>query len=412
MTRTCFGSDVMRIPPLPRTKIRSALGSPGGTRILAIGLVATSLWAGTTTGYILFHDEIIVRFVAQQSAMQYGYEERIGALRTQLDRAAIERLSARDGVEIRLTELAQRQAAMEKRQAMLSALTGEPSLPEADAAAAPAKRPAASGKPVPGPEALELRSRDEDSPETPGRHSARDLPPTVTVLEARLDGLAEAQTRSLDRIAQRAGLAAQRLRGLVARIGLDASRFQRPPGATPGLGGPLVPIVADAFEIALTQAQQALGEEERMRRVTETLPLRRPLVGSYSLSSQFGPRLDPFTRGLALHTGMDMKAEAGDPARATAAGRVVVAEYAGGYGNMVEIDHGHGLATRYAHLSALAVQPGQSVEAGNIVGRVGSTGRSTGSHLHYETRIDGEAVDPQRFLRAGNGVGAAVLAGR
>lgn len=411
MTRTCLGSDVMRIPPFSRTKISAALGSPSGIRILAAGLAATSLWAGATTSYILFHDEILVRFVAQQGAMQYGYEERIGALRTQLDRAAIERLSTRDGVEIRLTELAQRQAAMEKRQAMLSALTGEPSLPDATAAAASAaKRPVASGKPVPSPEALELRSRDEDSPEAPGRHSARDLPPTVTVLEARLDGLAEAQTRSLDRIAQRAGLAAQRLRGLVARTGLDASRFERPPAATPGLGGPLVPIAADAFDIALIQAQQALGEEERMRRVTEALPLRQPLAGSFSLSSQFGPRLDPFTRGLALHTGIDMKAEAGDPARATAAGRVVAAEYAGGYGNMVEIDHGHGLATRYAHLSALAVQPGQRVEAGGIVGRVGSTGRSTGSHLHYETRIDGEAVDPQRFLRAGSGFG--MLAGR
>ena len=78
-----------------------------------------------------------------------------------------------------------------------------------------------------------------------------------------------------------------------------------------------------------------------------------------------------------------------------------MADYSGGYGNMVEVDHGHGLATRYAHLSAIMVVPGQAVAAGQTVGRVGSTGRSTGTHLHYETRIDGEPVDPQRFLRAG-----------
>ena len=77
-----------------------------------------------------------------------------------------------------------------------------------------------------------------------------------------------------------------------------------------------------------------------------------------------------------------------------------MAEYNGGYGNMVEVDHGHGLVTRYAHLSAFDVSPGQWVEPGTIVGRVGSTGRSTGPHLHYETRIDGEPVDPVRFLRA------------
>ena len=117
------------------------------------------------------------------------------------------------------------------------------------------------------------------------------------------------------------------------------------------------------------------------------------------VSSTFGARLDPFTRGYAMHTGLDLRAETGEPAYATAAGRVTVADYNGGHGNMVEIDHGHGLATRYAHLSAYAVTPGQWVAAGALVGRVGSTGRSTGSHLHYETRIDGEPVDPQRFLR-------------
>ena len=102
-----------------------------------------------------------------------------------------------------------------------------------------------------------------------------------------------------------------------------------------------------------------------------------------------------------MHTGLDFRAEYGAPVRASGAGQVIAAEYAGGYGNMVEIDHGNGVSTRYGHLASIAVSPGEAIAAGVIVGRAGSTGRSTGPHLHYETRIDGEPVDPQRFLRAG-----------
>ena len=86
---------------------------------------------------------------------------------------------------------------------------------------------------------------------------------------------------------------------------------------------------------------------------------------------------------------------------ATATGKVTIAGRDGGYGNMVEIDHGNGLATRYGHLSEIDVKVGQTVRIGEIIGKIGSTGRSTGPHLHYETRINGEAVDPQKFLRAG-----------
>ena len=103
-----------------------------------------------------------------------------------------------------------------------------------------------------------------------------------------------------------------------------------------------------------------------------------------------------------MHTGLDFRGDTGDPVRATANGTVTVAGWNGGYGKMVEVDHGNGLATRYGHLSAIEAQVGQTVKIGQIVGRVGSTGRSTGPHLHYETRVDGEAVDPQKFLRAGS----------
>jgi murein DD-endopeptidase MepM/ murein hydrolase activator NlpD len=381
--------------------------SPSGlrTRLLAGALALATLWAGGATYYLVFHDEVLARFVSQQSAIQYGYEERIGTLRLQLDRAAMEQAAAQDGIVQRMLELARRQAAMEARQALLANLAGDTGAVARPASALPpeAEEPLAdeaplrapNAKPFPTPSSLGLRTHDES---VPGRQSARFVETRVAALEQRLDTLAEAQTRLLDGIGLRAGRGAQRLRGLVAHLGLDAARFEG--RREPGIGGPLVPLSSDAFGLSLLQAQRSIAETTRLRRIAEALPVRRPLSGEISLSSNFGARLDPFTRGYAMHTGMDMRVETGEPARATAAGRVTQADYSGGYGNMVEVDHGHGLTTRYAHLSAFDVSPGQWVEAGAIVGRVGSTGRSTGSHLHYETRIDGEPVDPVRFLRA------------
>ena len=100
-------------------------------------------------------------------------------------------------------------------------------------------------------------------------------------------------------------------------------------------------------------------------------------------------------------SGIDLRGDMGEPVRATATGRVTIAGREGGYGNMVEINHGNGLASRYGHLSQIGVKVGQFVRIGETIGRIGSTGRSTGPHLHYETRVNGEAVDPQKFLRAG-----------
>lgn len=144
-------------------------------------------------------------------------------------------------------------------------------------------------------------------------------------------------------------------------------------------------------------------------RYTQTLaavPVRKPVNGEVDMSSNFGMRMDPFLRRPAMHTGLDMRGDTGEPVHATAAGKVSIAGREGGYGNLVEIDHGNGFATRYGHLSAIEVKVGQHVRIGQTVGRIGSTGRSTGPHLHYETRVDGEPVDPQKFLRAGLRLGS------
>lgn len=130
-------------------------------------------------------------------------------------------------------------------------------------------------------------------------------------------------------------------------------------------------------------------------------------ITNYSFTSAFGVRSDPFRGSAAMHAGVDLSASYGAPIYATADGVVDRAEWFGGYGNMVEIDHGKGIATRYGHMSRIAAKPGETVKRGELIGYVGSTGRSTGNHLHYEVRIDGYAVNPMPFLQSGNYVMAA-----
>jgi len=128
--------------------------------------------------------------------------------------------------------------------------------------------------------------------------------------------------------------------------------------------------------------------------LVRALPLQPPLKGDYQLTSDFGTRLDPFTRGLSRHEGIDFVAPHGTPIHATAAGTVVLAEAAGPYGLTVEIDHGRGFSTRYAHASRIEVAKGDRVQAGDLIARLGNTGRSTGPHLHYEVRLHGEPIRP------------------
>jgi murein DD-endopeptidase MepM/ murein hydrolase activator NlpD len=196
------------------------------------------------------------------------------------------------------------------------------------------------------------------------------------------------------------------MRGVLADLGLDSGKAPSAPGA---MGGPFVPVVAApetaTFERQLYRINLARSHVDRLSRTISAVPVRKPIIGEIDLSSGFGMRMDPFVRGPAMHTGLDFRSNAGDPVRATANGTVTTAAWNGGYGRMVEIDHGNGFTTRYGHLSEINVKVGQSVRIGHIIGKVGSTGRSTGPHLHYETRIDGDAVDPQKFLRAGARLG-------
>ncbi|SDN45797.1 Peptidase family M23 [Methylobacterium phyllostachyos] len=385
---------------MPVSKISSRL-PPRATPWLAAGLALALLWALGATYLIVFHDEVLAGFVARQAALRDAYEAQLAELRDHIDRDRRDQAGTETGLADRVAAALERQAELERRAAALAELTRQ-TLPDPIATGALAPRPGPNRAPV--DDEPDLRTDDEaESARTLPRRSALDVETGLIRLEARLEGLQAAQGERLAGLAARAGDEVRRLHGLIRRTGLDPARFDAP---SAGVGGPLVPLdsrVLDGagFEASLALARRTLADGERLRRTTAGLPLGRPIRGAATVSSPFGTRLDPFTRGLALHTGLDLKADYGEPARATAPGRVIAAEAAGGYGNMVEIDHGHGLTTRFGHLARIAVYPGQRVAAGDTIGSVGSTGRSTGAHLHYETRIDGVPVDPQRFLIAG-----------
>jgi murein DD-endopeptidase MepM/ murein hydrolase activator NlpD len=232
----------------------------------------------------------------------------------------------------------------------------------------------------------------------------------LALIDRSLEGIENNQTKALaviDRVAERS---ASRDAAIVAETGLDPARLSLPHGGG-GVGGPYIPVEIDpdapATDPALTRVAHDVATAERLKALLSFVPLRMPLSGDPSITSPFGYRADPFLGRPALHPGVDLAEAYGTEVHAAAAGRVAHAGPAGGYGNMVEIDHGNGLASRYAHMSETLVEEGQQVDKGAVLGRLGSTGRSTGPHLHYEVRVDGEPVDPERYLRAGADLAAA-----
>ena len=201
---------------------------------------------------------------------------------------------------------------------------------------------------------------------------------------------------------------ADRLRLAFRMAGLPPSAYTDHGGS---LGGPLIEAkdpralaavldVDEDFAVRIQRAALDLSDARSLGEATHSLPLSRPTAGAQQ-SSGFGVRYDPFTRHPAYHSGLDFAGGYAQPIFATGPGVVAYVGQRSGYGNVVEIDHGRGLKTRYAHLSAFAVRVGQRVAIGQRIAAMGSTGRSTGTHLHYEVWVNGRAQNPGRFLKAG-----------
>lgn len=207
----------------------------------------------------------------------------------------------------------------------------------------------------------------------------------------------EKQRRQLNHLNQRVEAVEESTRRLVEISGVEREQQQQQ-SDTPGTGGPELPLdAATALEHKTVHLEQELRDYEVALRERATVPSLWPVAGS--LESGFGGRRNPFGgSSMEFHSGQDIEAPSGTPISAAASGTVTYAGWMNGYGQLVIIDHGGGLSTRYGHLSRIEANVGQNILRGQQLGLVGSTGRSTGPHLHYEVRINDHPVNPRQYL--------------
>lgn len=213
-------------------------------------------------------------------------------------------------------------------------------------------------------------------------------------LEARQLSFVERLTRFADRRSARAEQA-------IRKLGLDP-RMMLASADREAMGGPLLSLATSSdgsLDPRFERLGLSLARMEALESGLDGIPQFRP-ANVAALSSNFGYRRDPITGGGAMHSGMDFKGPLGSPIYSAAVGTIRFTGYKGGYGKVIEIDHGNGLMTRYAHLSRFAAKVGDTVNAGSLIGAMGSTGRSTGSHLHFEVRINNRAVNPRPFMES------------
>jgi murein DD-endopeptidase MepM/ murein hydrolase activator NlpD len=428
-----------------------------------------AIWSLGASLFIVFHDDMLGAIVAREAEMQYAYEDRLAEAHAQLDRVTSRQLLDQNSFEGKVHELLSRQAQLEQRTSIVASMAGQAglsdettasigdrahlkqasvnpkapttalmaigsahSLPAPDNAMDSVKAfapieshdrslPAlAKPRPLEEPQVERSSALSGDSPEQSALadlSQAADNPDVaastrLSLISHSLDRMEKRQITALGQIGSAAAETISRLNGVMEEAGIAPDRLAPPSShGGGGVGGPFIPLNVDKdaplFDKTVSKLERSLVVEDRLRREVPFVPVRRPLIGEASISSPFGYRPDPFLGRPALHPGVDLVQTYGATIKATGAGRVVHAGPMGGYGNMVEIDHGNGLATRYGHMSEVLVEEGQEVEPGAVLGRIGSTGRSTGPHLHYEVRVDGEPVDPTRFLRAGSGLLAA-----
>ena len=377
-------------------------------------LVIMAVWSIATGTYFAFREDVLTRLIGRQAEMQFAYEDRIAELRAQVDRITSRQLLDQEQFEQKLSALLQRQTALEQRTSALGGDLNTTGSIRPGRNALPAEKPV-KASPISdtviftAPPDREARLESRELPASMTRIASRSgtggLDGMLGQISAALDKLDRRQTAVLTNMEEHIDTQARRMRSVLSDLGVDPAK------APAGAGGPFMPLKpprsgASAFDLQLYRINVARAEINQYSHRLVSVPVRKPVTGEVDMSSPFGMRLDPFLGRPAIHTGIDLRGETGEPVHATATGRVSIAGREGGYGNMIEITHGNGLATRYGHLSEINVKIGQTVRIGEIIGRIGSTGRSTGPHLHYETRINGEAVDPQKFLRAGIRLGS------
>ncbi|MHB2265357.1 peptidoglycan DD-metalloendopeptidase family protein [Aliihoeflea sp. PC F10.4] len=408
-------------------------------------LAALAIGYLLATSYLVLRDDLIGATAARQARMQQAYEDRISILRTQVDRITSRQLLDQQLVQGKVAELLARQSEITQRHGQISPIveraTGVANaLP--DTAPLPEARPTirADVKPRKASSAFATLTGEKEPADTSGlrvesaywpqgRTTGADASPAAAKqaitkeqpaivdtikaepaddkeaglfnsLGASLAAIEAEQMISLQTLAFETYETADTIQGALTQAGLPVDLdFGRNESGT---GGPFVKLDPEAlFDERVRETEEALERLEALKQSARDLPIFNPAPGQ-SVSSSFGVRRDPFLRRPAMHSGIDFRGRTGTPIQATGAGKVIRAGWAGGYGRLVEIDHGNGWTTRFAHMSRIDVKVGETISTGDKIGAIGSTGRSTGPHLHYEIRKNGKATDPVRFLRAGN----------
>lgn len=397
------------------------------------------------TGYLIMRDDLINAAVLRQARVQHAYEDRIATLRAQVDRITSHRLLDQQFMESKIAELATRQSALAERSGSL-----EPLLERArskgiggrvapiDQLPVPALRPSrdrallGDGPSVTGigtnpllqsPRAgsasalgyapvRQATPSDQVNAATAEKANRIARPPSADPLAALgtvTTTLEQIEQEQLEQVGVLARAAHQRRNAIIEAAKASGLPISSEPVPIDAVGGPFVPLedaaVEQSFEESVNQLRQALDALDQTRNEVTAFPIAHPAPGQ-KITSGFGKRRDPILGRTAFHAGIDFRAPTGTPIRAPASGKVVKAGRSGGYGKMVELDHGNGLTTRFAHLSHILVKPGQTVVSGQEIGASGNTGRSTGPHLHYEVRSGGKAVNPMHYLKAGSRVGS------
>ena len=372
------------------------------------------------TAYLAFRDDLITGAIANQARMKHEYEDRIAALRSKVDRVTSRQLLDQQAIEAKVAELIRHQEMLAGRSGVLNGLierareqgvtpSAQPAQQGSPEKADAATDPVRTGSILPGnPPTLAgagsfLRGSKDIAGASETGFAVASIGADVPRLEGVLDQInqvALAQQTQLQALTADARKRASDAADVLAELKIkDVSKIAA------DIGGPFV--AADSgldFEDLASELEETLEALDQLKSTAKRLPLGNPVPGA-RITSTFGNRVDPFLGGSAFHAGIDFAATTGTPVRATGSGTVIGAAASGGYGKLVEIDHGNGITSRFAHLSRILVKPGDKVGEGTIIGRVGSTGRSTGPHLHYEVRRNEDAANPARFLAAGKKLG-------
>lgn len=393
----------------------------------AVGIIGSA-------SYLFFRDELFTASIKRQHQIQVAYEDRISDLRRQIDRITSRQLLNQQAYETRVERLLTEHTQLYQQGARMDVLldqAGQLGLVPRQAPPSPIVPPN-QGAMVLGTESMAFAANSfapipdgelitGSIPQLPTHRGIRAIEQAVIDPAGILNSIEQVvDVRSHNQVVALAGLAAtadsqvasitSELSGLGIRVPLPSDSLSptaSSSAALEGIGGPLLAPIAgsDQFSIYAEDAARALDDLDAARDIISSVPIAAP-ARQGRLSSRFGNRRDPFTRRSAFHSGIDYAAPRGTPVYAPADGVVTAAGRAGGYGIRVEIDHPHGLSTRFAHLSRALVSPGTQVRAGDQIGRIGSTGRSTGPHLHYEVRRGSRAVDPLPFVRVGQTLNA------